>query len=84
MNLTFNIICQSSLFLSKYVKIPSYISRVFFSDKKGRYLGGMNMVIHRIKYRIGEKEFEIEGDQEFVEKWFEQLKKDLMKAKPVF
>lgn len=48
------------------------------------YLGGMNMVTHRIKYRIGEKEFEIEGDQEFVEKWFEQLKKDLMKAKPVF
>ena len=42
------------------------------------------MVTHRIKYKISDKEFEIEGEQEFVEKWFEQLKKDLMKAKPVF
>ena len=42
------------------------------------------MVTHRIKYKIGEKEFEMEGDLEFVEKWFEQLKKDLMKLKPVY
>ncbi len=62
----------------------SYFFTVFFNDKKGRYLGGINMVTHRIKYKIGEKEFEIEGDQEFVEKWFEQLKKDLMKLKPVY
>ena len=62
----------------------AYFFAAFFSDKIGWYLGGINMVTHRIKYKISDKEFEIEGDQEFVEKWFEQLKKDLMKAKPVF
>lgn len=42
------------------------------------------MVTHRIKYKIGEKEFEIEGDKDFVEQWFKKLKKELMKPKPVF
>lgn len=42
------------------------------------------MVTHRIKYKIGEKEFEIEGEKDFVEQWFKKLKKELMKPKPVF
>ncbi len=42
------------------------------------------MVTHRIKYKIGDKEFEIEGDKDFVEQWFKKLKKELMEPKPVF
>lgn len=41
----------------------------------------MTTQTYRIKYKIDEKEFELEGDKEFTEKWFEKLKK-LLEPKP--